>query len=93
VAELKRSLATIKTNQQDVRADASSDAPDNAGDSFGGHQQRSKRRLTHYAGYTRYVAWRCLQLHITNGSSPNVKSFATRKVSAYVSSVRREKHA
>ena len=44
VAELKRSLAAIKTNPQDAGDDASPDAPDNAGDSFGGRQQKKQKK-------------------------------------------------
>lgn len=44
VAELKRSIAAIKTNQQEAGDDTSPDAPDNAGDSFGGRQQKRQKK-------------------------------------------------
>jgi hypothetical protein len=44
VAELKRSLAAIKTNHRDAGEATSPDAPDNAGDSFGGRQQKKQKK-------------------------------------------------
>ena len=43
VAELKRSLAAIKTTQ-DAGEDTAGDVPDNAGDAFGGRQQKKQKK-------------------------------------------------
>ena len=45
VAEIKRSLASIKSNQETPgEVGSGGDVPDNAGDSFGGRQQKKQRR-------------------------------------------------
>ena len=44
VAELKRSLAAIKTTQQEVGEDTSGGVPDNAGDAFGGRHQKKQKK-------------------------------------------------
>jgi len=49
VAELKRTLASLKSkqsNDDDKDSDDDSVAPDNAGDSFGGRQQKKKKQRT-----------------------------------------------
>lgn len=45
VAEIKRSLASIKSNQETPgEVSSGGDVPDNAGDSFGGRQQKKQKR-------------------------------------------------
>ena len=43
VAELKRTLASLKAKQSTADDDDESDAPDNAGDAFGGRNQKKKK--------------------------------------------------